>query len=83
MNSAAELILEWSQQVGAGQGADVPSPCLSVCRMDAATGWCEGCLRTLDEIAAWSRLDDDGKRGVWAELGERAARRLAQDLERS
>ena len=37
----------------------VPSPCITVCRMDARTGWCEGCLRTIDEIAAWSAMDDD------------------------
>lgn len=49
----------------------VPSPCISVCRMDAATGWCEGCMRTLDEIAAWSLLDDEEKRAVWADLGSR------------
>mgnify|MGYP001455857648 CR=1 FL=1 len=45
----------------------VPSPCISVCRMDEASGWCEGCLLTLDEIAAWSLLDDEGKRAVWRE----------------
>jgi predicted Fe-S protein YdhL (DUF1289 family) len=33
--------------------------------MDASTGWCEGCLRTIDEIAGWSSLDDDAKRAVW------------------
>ena len=49
----------------------VPSPCVSVCRMDEATGWCEGCMRTLDEIAAWSLLDDAEKRAVWTELGAR------------
>ncbi|MFM0414214.1 DUF1289 domain-containing protein [Paraburkholderia aromaticivorans] len=43
----------------------VPSPCISVCRMDASTGWCEGCLRTIDEIAGWSSFDDDAKRAVW------------------
>lgn len=51
--------------------AAVPSPCLAVCRMDTATGWCEGCLRTLDEIAAWSRLDDAAKTAVWALLDQR------------
>lgn len=51
--------------------AAVPSPCISVCRMDAASGWCEGCLRTLDEIAAWSVLDDDQKRAVWRLLPQR------------
>ena len=53
--------------------AGVPSPCTSVCRMDAATGWCLGCLRTIDEIIAWSTLDDAGKRIVWRALDERRA----------
>lgn len=51
----------------------VPSPCVDVCRMDERTGWCLGCHRTLDEIAAWSRLDDAGKLQVWARLDERRA----------
>ncbi len=49
----------------------VASPCTSVCRMDARTGWCEGCLRTLDEIATWSTLADADKRAVWQLLDER------------
>jgi predicted Fe-S protein YdhL (DUF1289 family) len=52
----------------------VPSPCINVCRMNPLTGWCEGCLRTLDVIAAWSTLSDDGKRAVWARLDERRER---------
>ena len=39
--------------------------------MDEDTGWCAGCLRTLDEIACWSLLDDGEKHGVWLELGRR------------
>jgi predicted Fe-S protein YdhL (DUF1289 family) len=34
--------------------------------MDAVTGWCHGCYRTLDEIATWGRLDPTGRRAVWA-----------------
>jgi predicted Fe-S protein YdhL (DUF1289 family) len=49
----------------------VPSPCINVCRMDVATGWCEGCLRTIDEIAAWGRLDDEAKRRVLQVLRDR------------
>jgi len=49
----------------------VPSPCNSVCRMDARTGWCEGCARTLDEIAGWSTMSDEHKRAVWDLLDER------------
>ncbi len=51
--------------------APTHSPCVSVCRIDPATGWCEGCLRTIDEIAHWSVLDDDEKRSIWAELDRR------------
>jgi uncharacterized protein len=49
----------------------VPSPCINVCRMHAATGWCEGCRRTLAEIAAWSGLSDEQKRAVWQALALR------------
>jgi hypothetical protein len=49
----------------------VPSPCIDVCRMDVATGWCEGCRRTLDEIAAWGQLDDAAKLAVWRALPAR------------
>jgi len=40
--------------------------------MDAATGLCEGCWRTLDEIAVWGLASDAEKRGVWQELVKRA-----------
>jgi predicted Fe-S protein YdhL (DUF1289 family) len=49
----------------------VVSPCINVCRMDASTGWCEGCLRTIGEIAGWSSFDDDTKRAVWDAKGPR------------
>ncbi|MHB8493993.1 MAG: DUF1289 domain-containing protein [Casimicrobiaceae bacterium] len=51
--------------------APVASPCISVCRMDDATGLCIGCLRTLDEIAAWGTLDDDARREVWVAIARR------------
>lgn len=56
-------------------GADeVPSPCVDVCRMNDATGFCEGCFRTLDEIACWSGYTREEKLAVRAQL---AARRRA------
>lgn len=51
--------------------APVPSPCINVCQMDEASGWCQGCLRTLDEIACWSMLDEAEKSAVWQVLAER------------
>jgi predicted Fe-S protein YdhL (DUF1289 family) len=41
--------------------------------MNDATGLCEGCLRTLDEIAAWSVLDDVARRAVWDAIACRRA----------
>jgi predicted Fe-S protein YdhL (DUF1289 family) len=41
--------------------------------MNEATGLCEGCLRTLDEIACWTLLDDAEKREVWRALAQRRA----------
>jgi uncharacterized protein len=43
--------------------------------MNPRTGLCEGCLRTLDEIAAWSTLSPEQKRAVLAQLPSRGARR--------
>jgi uncharacterized protein len=68
---AVELLAERTRQVCIGSEPDVPSPCIGVCRMDPVTQLCEGCLRTLDEIAAWSRMEDRAKREVWWLIGQR------------
>lgn len=52
---------------------DVPSPCISVCRMNSTSGLCEGCFRTRDEIAQWSGADDTAKRHIWTSIGQRMA----------
>lgn len=49
----------------------ISSPCVNVCRMDAPTGWCEGCLRTLEEITAWSSLDEPARRHICRALPAR------------
>jgi predicted Fe-S protein YdhL (DUF1289 family) len=41
--------------------------------MDAQTGLCRGCLRTIDEIVAWGSAGDDVKRAVWTEIRRREA----------
>jgi predicted Fe-S protein YdhL (DUF1289 family) len=64
--------------VGASAVVPVPSPCINVCRMDDVTGWCEGCLRTIDEISAWPQYDDAAKRAVWEALDARHAQWLAR-----
>jgi uncharacterized protein len=52
---------------------DVPSPCISICTLDAGGTYCTGCLRTLHEIAEWSRMSADDRRAVLAALAERRA----------
>ena len=46
---------------------------MSVCQMDEASGLCQGCLRTLDEIAHWGQADVLAKRAVWARIASRIA----------
>lgn len=36
----------------------VLSPCIGVCSLDAS-GHCEGCHRSVAEIARWSQMGDD------------------------
>ena len=71
MSSARELLLE--RAAGLDEEAMAPSPCISVCRMDAVTGLCEGCFRTLDEVACWSMASDAERRAIWRQLAQRAA----------
>lgn len=51
---------------------EIPSPCVSVCRMDLQRTFCEGCLRSIDEIRAWRASTDVEKKVVWARIAERA-----------
>ncbi len=62
--------------VDAHQG-NLPSPCINVCMMDEANGFCHGCLRTIDEIIAWGRADENYKRAVWLQLKQRRASKAA------
>ncbi len=52
---------------------EIPSPCVSVCRMDAENAFCEGCLRSIDEIRRWGNSDDAAKKVIWALIAQRAA----------
>ncbi len=54
----------------------VASPCINVCKMDAPSGLCVGCFRTIDEITVWSRSDDACRLEILAAV---AKRRQAHD----
>jgi predicted Fe-S protein YdhL (DUF1289 family) len=48
-----------------------PSPCINICNMDTATGWCSGCFRTIDEIMAWRDTSNSEKHAVLTVLPAR------------
>ncbi|MGH8494529.1 MAG: DUF1289 domain-containing protein [Gammaproteobacteria bacterium] len=52
------------------------SPCVDVCRLNER-GICEGCLRSIDEIAGWSGMTAEEQ---WRVLG-RIERRRSEELE--
>jgi predicted Fe-S protein YdhL (DUF1289 family) len=51
----------------------IESPCILVCTIDEQSGYCFGCGRTRDEIAAWLVLTPETRRAVMAELPARLA----------
>ena len=53
------------------------TPCIKICVIDPGTGLCEGCARTLAEIATWSRLAPAERRRIMVELPTRRGRREA------
>jgi uncharacterized protein len=53
------------------------SPCINVCVIDKDAGLCEGCGRSIKEIAAWSRLTPADRRRIMDAL---PARKLTAGL---
>jgi predicted Fe-S protein YdhL (DUF1289 family) len=49
------------------------SPCVGVCVIDDSIGLCEGCLRTLDEIARWGSSGAQERREILAAVERRRA----------
>lgn len=59
----------------------LPSPCINICKMDADNGLCIGCFRTIDEIARWSRIDDEQRADIVAAIARRRLEHEPQDGE--
>ncbi len=54
-----------------GIDRSIPSPCISVCQLDDATGLCMGCHRSIDEIRDWPILSVEEKQAVLAAIETR------------
>ena len=48
--------------------AVIESPCEKICIVDAASGLCRGCGRSLSEIERWTAYSDGERRRIMAEL---------------
>ena len=53
---------------------EVQSPCIKICVIHPAERLCTGCLRSIDEISAWSRMTNEARAALIAELPGRASR---------
>lgn len=47
---------------------EVESPCVRECVIDAASGWCRGCYRTLGEISCWTTYTPAQQRALLLQL---------------
>jgi predicted Fe-S protein YdhL (DUF1289 family) len=57
----------------------IASPCVDVCTLDDATGWCRGCGRTIMEISNWSAKPAGERLAIRAALPKRMAQLAADD----
>jgi hypothetical protein len=51
--------------------ASMETPCEKICIVDAPSGLCRGCGRSLDEIGRWTRYSDAERARIMAELPPR------------
>jgi predicted Fe-S protein YdhL (DUF1289 family) len=51
---------------------EVESPCVKLCVIHPEARLCVGCLRTIEEITAWSRISHEARAAIMAELPSRA-----------
>ncbi|MEJ6402383.1 DUF1289 domain-containing protein [Yoonia sp. 2307UL14-13] len=51
--------------------AEIESPCIKICVIHSESRLCTGCLRSIDEISAWSRMTPENRKTVMSELPNR------------
>ena len=50
---------------------EIESPCVKICVIHPESRLCTGCLRSIDEITAWSKMTPEARRTVMDMLPER------------
>lgn len=54
--------------------AEIESPCIKICVIHPEARLCTGCLRSIDEITAWSRMTPETRAQIMDELPARRSR---------
>ena len=57
---------------------EIDSPCVKLCVIHPEARLCIGCLRSIEEITAWSRMSPAGRKAIMDDLPERAPRVAAR-----
>jgi uncharacterized protein len=50
---------------------EVQSPCVKVCVLHPESGYCIGCLRTVEEISLWTKMAPETRTAIMAALPAR------------
>ena len=58
---------------------EVQSPCIGVCSIDEATGFCNGCYRTIAEIRSWWDMSPAEQKSLLTVLEDRQSVQLNFD----
>lgn len=53
------------------QRDEIQSPCINICVIHPESRLCTGCLRSIDEITAWSKMSNDERADIMAALPAR------------
>lgn len=69
--SETGLLFIWRSEMSDTQ--PILSPCTGVCVLDTGGDFCVGCLRTREQIARWTLMEEDERQRVMLELDERNA----------
>ena len=54
--------------------AEIESPCVKICVIHPESRLCTGCLRSIDEIGAWSGMTPEARSEIIAALPSRAGK---------
>ncbi len=56
------------------------SPCIGVCSIDPESQLCIGCLRSSDEIAIWSQIDNKRALEIMKKIKNRSHKKFNYNL---